>query len=74
MKIIKRYVGYLLTTLMVSLAPVLPAIAHTENQGWGHHMPMVVGFRGWGLMVLFWLAGFLLVALLSVTLIKTLRD
>lgn len=74
MKIIKRYVGYVLATLGVSLVPALPAIAHTEDQGWGHHMPMMGGFWGWGPMVLFWIAGLLLVALLSVTLIKTLRN
>jgi len=74
MKIIKRYVGYVLATLTVSLVPALPAIAHAENQDWGHHMPMVGGFWGWGPMALFWIAGLLLIALLSVTLIKTLRD
>ena len=74
MKIIKRYFGYVLATLMASLVPALPVIAHTENQGWGHHMPMSGMFPGWGPMALFWIAGLLLVALLSVTLIKALRN
>lgn len=74
MKVIKKYFGYVLTTLVVSLVPALPVIAHTENQGWGHHMPMVGGVWSWGPMVLFWIAGLLLIALLSVTLIKALRD
>ena len=74
MKVIKKYFEYVLATLVVIIAPALPAIAHTEDQGWGHHMPMMGGFWGWGPMVLFWIAGLLLVALLSVTLIKTLRD
>lgn len=72
MKIIKRYVGYVLATLVVSLVPALPAIAHTENDGWGHHM--AGGFWGWGPMVLFWIAGVLLIVLLTVTLLKTLKD
>jgi hypothetical protein len=74
MKIIKIYFGYVLAALMVSLGPALPAIAHTENQGWGHHMPMAGMFWGWGPMALFWIAGLLLIALLSVTLIKALRN
>ncbi|MBS3791836.1 MAG: hypothetical protein V5A87_04110 [Candidatus Bipolaricaulota bacterium] len=72
MKIINGYVGYVLATLMVSLVPVLPAIAHTENQGWGHHM--AGRFWAFGPMILFWVVGVLLVVLLTVTLLKSLKD
>ena len=72
MKIIKRYVRYVLAAFLVSLIPVLPAIAHTENQDWGHHM--AGGFWGFGPMVLFWVVGVLLIVLLTVTLLKALKN
>lgn len=67
----KSYILYLSVTLLGSTAFSLPAIAHTEGEEWGHHM---AGSWGWGPMVLFWITGVLLVALLAVTLVKTLRD
>lgn len=72
MKITKKSVLYVLATLLVGLVPVLPAIAHTENQDWGHHM--AGGFWGFGPMILFWVVGVLLIVLLTVTLLKTLKD
>ncbi|MBS3787460.1 hypothetical protein KGY79_04590 [Candidatus Bipolaricaulota bacterium] len=72
MKVIKKYFGFVLATLLVSLVPALSATAHTQNQGWGHHM--ADGLWGFGPMILFWVVGVLLIVLLTVTLLKTLQD
>ena len=74
MKKVKRFISYVISTLIAVFVPSKSLLAHTESQGWGHHMPMMDGFWGWGPMVLFWITGVLLVALLAVTLVKTLRD
>ncbi|MBS3813292.1 hypothetical protein KGY64_05660 [Candidatus Bipolaricaulota bacterium] len=73
MKEIKNYaVG--IFALLAIFDWTLPALAHAEEQGWGNHMPMWGGVWGPGPMIFFWTIGFLLIALLSVTLIKALRD
>lgn len=69
---VKNYVIYLTFTVLASTGIVLPVIAHSENDRWGHHM--AGGVWGWAPMVLFWITGVLLIVLLTVTLLKTLRD
>lgn len=68
---LKSYILYLTVTLLGSTVFSLPAIAHTEGEEWGHHM---AGSWGWGPMVLFWITGVLLIVLLTVTLLRALRD
>lgn len=68
----KSYILYLAVTLLSSMTIGLPAVAHTEGDGWGHHM--AGGPWSWGPMILFWVVGVLLIVLLTVTLLKTLRD
>ena len=73
MRKVKNYLLYLATALLWSLAPVVSGFAHEESGAWGHHM-MGPGYWGWGPMILFWLVGLLVIALLIVTLTKTLKD
>ncbi len=68
----KSYILYPIFILFGSSVINLPAFAHTEGDNWGHHM--AGGPWGWGPMVLFWIAGVLLIVLLTVTVLKTLRD
>lgn len=69
---LRSYVTYLTFTVLVITGIGLPVIAHSESEGWGHHMSG--GMWGWGPMILFWVAGVLLIVLLTVILLKTIRD
>ena len=68
----KSYFFYLAFTVLAGVGIGLPVVAHSESDGWGHHM--AGGTWGWGPMVLFWTTGVLLITLLIVTLLKTIRD
>ncbi|MFB6290111.1 MAG: hypothetical protein ABEJ25_00050 [Candidatus Bipolaricaulia bacterium] len=72
MKKVKKLLSYVVLTFVAVFVSMNPAFAHSEGETWGHHM--AGGVWGWGPMVLFWMVGLLLIALLAVTLIKTLRD
>ena len=68
----KNYILYLAFALLGNVVISLPGIAHSEGQAWDHHM--AGGHWGFVPMIFFWMAGVLLVGLLTANLLKSLRD
>ena len=68
----RSYSFYLTFAVLAVMGIGLPVVAHSESDGWGHHM--AGGTWSWGPMALFWITGVLLIVLLIVTLLKTIRD
>ena len=62
---------YGVAVLLASFSWSSPAIAHTANDNWGHHMSG--GFWAWVPMFLLWIVGLLVVSLLVVTLVRILH-
>lgn len=69
----KTYWWSVFVVFFVNAINFNPAFAHSEAEGWSHHMGGG-GVWGWGTMALFWLIGLLLVILLLVTLIEKIQD